>query len=290
MACFSSVFASVLVLIVSTKVSLGRALPTSIGANSKRAPGDCLYHVDGVGSFTKSVSYTFPVDGPNLPAGLRKSDGVTVADTESGAPYNHIFLGGNVVIKNKYLEIKVPGAQNPSSRADQAITAGEVFTDDSDILYASVRTHAIFSTVPGTCQGTFFYKHDTQEIDTEYLSDPNSEANIDGKAGIHLTNQPTNGGQSTTGAFAPPSNLGSVLHEYRIDWTKDYTAFYLDGVLQTKYTDNIPSTPGTWLWNNWANGDMKWTAGPPATDSVMKVSKIEMFYNTTSSTATACTA
>lgn len=36
-----------------------------------------------------------------------------------------------------------------------------------------------------------------------------------------------------------------------------------------------------------SNGDGGWSAGPPAADSIMKIQKIEMFYNRTGS-AGAC--
>lgn len=62
-------------------------------------------------------------------------------------------------------------------------------------------------------------------------------------------------GQATQSTGPAPWDITAV-HEYRIDWTKDFTAFYLDGVLQRKYTDNIPTKPGYWIWNNWANGDI----------------------------------
>lgn len=284
MFCFSSILPSLL-LTLGAGVEVAHALPRNT-LDQRAAAGSCSRYVAGVGTFTNSATYTFA--GSALPAGLHVSDGVEIKDRNNGAPYNHIFKASNVAVKDGYLQVKVPGGQNPGSSSDYAISAGEVFTDDSGILYASVRTHAIFSTVPGTVQGTFFYKSDTQEIDIEYLSDPTSQANTGGQPSIHWTNQPTNGGQSTTSLTVAPANIGTVEHEYRVDWTKGYTAFYLDGVLQKKYTVNVPSQPGTWLWNNWANGDKAWSAGPPAKDSVMKVRKIEMYYNTTSG-ATSCT-
>lgn len=249
---------------------------------------DAGYSVDGVGTFTNHVTYTF-TDGTWPVDGLRASDQEGIRDQNHGAPYNHIFLSSNVFVADGYLQIEVPGGQTPSTAqnnpitAQNSVTAGEVYTTDANILYASVRTTALFSTIPGTVQGTFFYKSDTQEIDIEYLSDPSSTANTGGVPAIHWTNQPTNGGSSTTSLTTAPSDIDTVEHEYRIDWTSDHTAFYLDGVLQEKYTVNVPSTPGTWLWNAWANGDPTWSVGPPAQDSIMKVSKIEMYYNSTSS-------
>lgn len=102
-----------------------------------------------------------------------------------------------------------------------------------------------------------------------------------------------------------PSDATAKFHEYRLDWIKGKTLFYLDGVLQQTFTRNAPDVAGEWLWNNWrcvsfvafgvflnalflvadvdSNGDGGWSAGPPASDSIMKIQKIEMFYNRTSS-------
>jgi len=253
--------------------------------NSIRALSACGKTIEGAGTFMQSATYTFP--GTTLPSGLIASSDQLIRDQASGAPFNHIFQASNVFVKDGYLNIKVPGAQIPASAPDQAISSGEVFTEVSDILYASVRTHAIFSTEPGTCQSSFFYKSDTQEVDIEFLSDSTSQSNTNNTPDLHYTNQPTNGGDSTWSHQATPQDIGSAVHEYRIDWTADFTAFYVDGVLKQKYTTNVPSQSGTWLWNNWANGDEGWSVGPPKDDSVLKIEKIEMFYNTTR-TASGC--
>lgn len=279
---FSNTVAELL-LFLGVRTLVAHAFPSGV----KERASDTVYNVDGVGMFTSHAVYTF-ADNVWPPDGLRASDNEAIRDQNHGAPYNHIFLSSNVFVADGYLQIKVPGSQTPSTAqnnpitAQNSISAGEVSTTDAGILYGSVRTTATFSTVPGTVQGSFFYKSDTQEVDIEYLSDPNSTANTGGQPAIHWTNQPTNGGSSTTSLTRAPSDVDTVEHEYRIDWTSEFTTFYLDGVLQEKYTVNVPSNPGTWLWNNWANGDPTWSVGPPAQDSVMKVSKIEMYYNSTS--------
>lgn len=254
------------------------ALPN--GNNVRAAnPWTSGYNINGVGYFTKSVTYTF--NGNKLPTGLFASDQELINDKASGAPYNHIFLASNVAVRDGYLQIKVPGGQRPASAASNAITAGEVFTGEQNILYGSVRTRMILSSEPGTCQSAFFYKSDSQESDIEFLSDPTSLANTGGKAQLHYTNQAINGGDSTSVVGPAPANFAAAEHEYRLDWTSRYTAFYIDGVLQRKLTDNVPTQAGSWLWNNWANGDKQWSLGPPKKDSVMKIKSIVMFYNTT---------
>lgn len=283
MLCLTALFKEPL-LLLGLGVLAANALPSGDIDTRTNAAG---HKIKGVGTFTNHVVYSF-ANNVWPQNGLWASNNETIRDQNHGAPYNHIFLNSNVWAADGYLQIKVPGGQKPSTQTNQPITAqnsvtgGEVYTTDQGILYASVRTTALFSKVPGTVQGSFFYKSDTQEIDIEYLSAPNSTANTGGVPAIHWTNQPTNGGSSTTSLTTAPSNVDTVEHEYRTDWTSKYTAFYLDGVLKAKYTVNVASIPGTWLWSNWANGDPTWSVGPPAQDSIMKVSKIEMYYNTTS--------
>jgi hypothetical protein len=98
----------------------------------------------------------------------------------------------------------------------------------------------------------FFYKNDTQDNNIEYLSDPAALPN-NGSPKLHYTNH---GPNVYTASAPPPAHLLDV-HEYRTDWVQGYTAYYIDGVLQANISGegNVPTVPGTWLWNNWANGD-----------------------------------
>lgn len=126
----------------------------------------------------------------------------------------------------------------------------------------------------------FFYKSDTQETDIEWLSDPQSQSNA-GTRKLWFTNQDANGdGHSTYNAVTPPSNPTSTEHEYRIDWTAGLVQFFVDGVKLWETNHDVPSVSGPWVWNNWANGDKGWSAGPPAQDAIFKIKKIDMYYNT----------
>lgn len=101
------------------------------------------------------------------------------------------------------------------------------------------------SGISGTVSSPFFYKNDNQEADIEVITGGAYK-------GVHYTNQKvTTTAEQTTVAFASSPDLTSELHEYRLDWLPDRTDFYLDGVKQTTLTENVPSTAGTWLWNNW---------------------------------------
>lgn len=234
----------------------------------------CLWDVPGVGSFTEMSNFYF--EGPSLPAGLQ----VNAYPLQKQAPFQHSFTSANVYIDDSFLNLKVPGGQTQSP-----IECGEVQTTFGDILYASVRTHAIFTNVPGTCTGIFFYKDDTQEIDIEYLSDPSSLSNDPNKPWsipIQYTNQAVVPGTKPTYSYGPPPWDVTAVHEYRIDWVPGRTLFYLDGVLQKEYTTNVPTQPGFWIWNHWTNGDQGWSVGPPQEDAIFKILNIEMYYNRTS--------
>lgn len=126
----------------------------------------------------------------------------------------------------------------------------------------------------------FFYQSDTQEIDIEWLSDAASTSN-QGTRYLWLTNQDANGdGKSTYSNVAAPADATSAEHEYRVDWTEGRVAWFVDGVQVFETTEDVPTEPGPWVFNNWSNGDAGWSVGPPAVDAVFKIRSIEMYYNT----------
>jgi beta-glucanase (GH16 family) len=98
---------------------------------------------------------------------------------------------------------------------------------------------------------------------------------------VHFTNQDANGdGSSTYNGITPPADATSAEHEYRLDWTEGLVEWYVDGVKVWETTEDVPSVSGPWVFNNWANGDIGWSAGPPAVDAVFKIRSIDMYYNT----------
>ncbi len=126
----------------------------------------------------------------------------------------------------------------------------------------------------------FFYKSDRQETDIEWLSDPNNLSN-GGTRYLWLTNQDADGdGQKSYKTILPPADATRAEHEYRLDWTEGRVEWYLDGVKVWETNHDVPSVPGPWVFNNWANGDIGWSAGPPAVDAVFKIRSIDMYYNT----------
>lgn len=122
-------------------------------ARSVEKVGDA-WVVPGVGSFMNQAVYSFK--GNTFPDGLRKSN-YTIYSSEATEPHriphNIRYDPANVRCQKGYLNLTVPGAQNPNSSSDNAVNCAEVATVEDDILYASVRTRAIFSKEPGTCHG-----------------------------------------------------------------------------------------------------------------------------------------
>lgn len=109
----------------------------------------CSYNAPGAGTFTHHATYSF--DGDTLPAGLRPN-----TDTVGGTPFTRTYDPSLVSVSGGYLNLKVPGGQNTSP-----IRGAGVNTVTGDILYASVRTEAIFSSVPGTVQSKSPCLHST---------------------------------------------------------------------------------------------------------------------------------
>jgi hypothetical protein len=105
---------------------------------TKRAP--CSFNAPGAGTFTNHATYSF--DGSSLPAGLYPN-----TDSVGGTPFARTYDPSLVSVSGGYLNLKVPGGQSSSP-----IRGAGVNTAANNILYASVRTQAIFSTVPGTVQ------------------------------------------------------------------------------------------------------------------------------------------
>jgi beta-glucanase (GH16 family) len=89
--------------------------------------------------------------------------------------------------------------------------------------------------------------------------------------------------QGTSGfeVKALPFRPDEMFHEYRFDWTPNRVAFYVDGVLLQEMTENIPTEGGGIFLNHWSNGDPSWSAGPPDRDTVMTISYMKAYFNST---------
>ena len=243
-------------------------------------PSDVKYNapaktwtVEGVGTFKHSETFTF--EHGQIPERLLVSDHRAIKGT---TPFDWWHRQQNTYVgPDDLLHLRVPGGQQPKKQDNLAYTA-EITTVEDQIKYASVRTLAVLSKVPGVCYGVFFYKSDNQEIDIEYVTDSTSLSNPqDGQPPVMMyINQPIQPGGQASQAFAKAHKDIGLAHEYRIDWIPGECGFYVDGKLQATLTSNVPTEPGQWIWNNWFSGDKIFTCGPPAVDCLLRIKKITM--------------
>ncbi|KAH7313605.1 concanavalin A-like lectin/glucanase domain-containing protein [Stachybotrys elegans] len=255
-------------LVVS--LAAGLAVSASVPTVLKRSPAaeveNGKYIVDRQAEFDNYASWTF--QGNSLPEGLYASN-YPISDG------TRVFVPENAIVRNGYLDLLVNGGQTA-----MPYTCGEVVTVANNIRYASVRTVAILTEPAGVCNGMFFYESDAQETDIEWLSDANSLSN-GGTRRLWLTNQDANqDGSSTSNTVSPPADATTAEHEYRLDWTEGRVRWFVDGVQVWETTEDVPSVPGPWVFNNWSNGDPGWSVGPPAVDAIFRIRSIEMYYNT----------
>ena len=208
--------------------------PSTSSAGTSPTKEGCVWVVDGSGSFTQSLTIDFSVLNA-LPSTLKNS-----TDPIGSTPFTQLYTTGNIAVQDGTMQLKVPGGQTASP-----ILGAEVYTVEENIRYGSVRTMMQVSTVPGTVSSPFFYKNDNQEADIEVLTGGKFK-------GVHYTNQRASSTAAPTTQSLPlNADLTTGFHEYRLDWLPDRTDFYLDGVLQASFTENVPTDAGKWLWNNW---------------------------------------
>jgi hypothetical protein len=113
------------------------------------AKKSCMVTLNGVGRFNQYVKYDF-AKWSNFPLGLSVSNYGIEADPEDDEhPFDQHYGPNNVILKRgRPLQLRVPGGQKKSP-----IQGAEFTTAYDNILYASVRTVAKVSAVPGTCHG-----------------------------------------------------------------------------------------------------------------------------------------
>jgi hypothetical protein len=113
------------------------------------AKKSCIITLNGVGRFNQYVKYDF-AKWTSFPLGLSVSNYGIQADPEDDEhPFDQHYGPNNVILKRgRPLQLRVPGGQKKSP-----IQGAEFTTAYDDILYASVRTVAKVSAVPGTCHG-----------------------------------------------------------------------------------------------------------------------------------------
>ena len=77
-----------------------------------------------------------------------------------------------------------------------------------------------------------------------------------------------------------PFDPSDSFHEYRIDFVPGNVIFYADGnILAKMNTSAVPTVPGHMVLTQWSNGNPLWSSGPPPTESVITVSYVKAYFN-----------
>lgn len=193
----------------------------------------------------------------------------TISEIVREATVTLNYTGENVAISDGKLRL-LCSAYNSSGGG--GIRAGQIRTTRQDILHGSFRaTYSVVALSSGSVAGFFFYANDTQEIDIEIQSKMSDQT-------IHLGNQPT----QSTDIFLPNNGTVSQEHDYRFDWLTKETKFYLDSVPAGGFAIDTPVIDGTISFNMWGNGGTFSGPETPTTDNVMSISKIAIYFNTSS--------
>lgn len=113
-------------------------------------------------------------------------------------------------------------------------------------------------------------------------------------ASSHSVNLISTAGQSVNGAAegsATPgfkmiplmTNPSPGFHEYRFDWLPSGVGLFVDGAFITQISDPnvIPKTPGMLAVSHRSDCNPLSSGEPPAQDSVLTVSYIQAYFNTT---------
>ena len=156
----------------------------------------------------------------------------------------------------------------------------------------------------------FTYKNDCEESDIELLTSFFSKGNTYVKPGLQLTNQnlqcdhsknthtevaypadPTAGEHEvrvTSSPILPIANLLEPPHltplsfdaQYTLIWSAKSVQYLFDGKVVKTLTGNVPNAPSSFVWNSWSGGNVRWTAGPPIRDSILRIKSISLEYQT----------
>jgi len=141
---------SVILALLASSATATDLNTTELLEERATAKKSCMTTVSGVGRFNQYVKYDF-AKWTSFPLGLSISNyGITADPDDDEHPFDQYYGPNNVILKRgRPLQLRVPGGQTKSP-----IQGAEFTTAYDDILYASVRTVAKVSAVPGTCHGT----------------------------------------------------------------------------------------------------------------------------------------
>ena len=128
----------------------------------------CYWNVPGIGQFNTRFGTDFSINSTveNL---ISSTYTVAQGVNPLARRFDIVNIGLDPI--DQALTLTVPGGQTIGP-----VSAAQMQTSYNDILFASVRTVAKMSNVPGTPHGVIFYSNDTQETDFAFLTGDISKA------------------------------------------------------------------------------------------------------------------
>ncbi|KAK3990655.1 concanavalin A-like lectin/glucanase domain-containing protein [Cladorrhinum sp. PSN332] len=194
---------------------------------------------------------------------------------------------------NVYIESSDPSSSKSSTfltlrtqRLPTFQTSSEIESTSAKFRHLSIRTLARTVGSPGAITALFTYRHSpnpalVQESDLEIrTSDPAQNL-------IHYTNQPSLNSEGNVEARATrnatmPQNLKwTDWAVHRLDWTPNYTAWYINDVLVAQIAFQVPKDESNIILNAWSDGG-EWTGNMTVGDAAyLQLQWIEVVYNST---------
>ncbi|KAK4232026.1 xyloglucan endo-transglycosylase [Podospora fimiseda] len=184
----------------------------------------------------------------------------------------------NIFLSPSYLSLR-------TARLETFQTSAEIESTSSKFKYLSIRTLTRTIGSPGAITALFTYRHSSdpsqvQESDLEIrTSDPESL--------IHYTNQPslTKDGEvesrATRNSTLPNGLKWSDWLIHRLDWTPEYTAWYVNDILVAQISFQVPRDESNIILNAWSDGG-EWTGNMSVGGQAeLQVKWIEIVYNST---------
>ncbi|WVF65705.1 hypothetical protein IAT40_000436 [Kwoniella sp. CBS 6097] len=229
------------------------------------------------------VDFSSMTDISQLAAlGLVVVDGWRVGSTNDADGTYCTGSASNVQLAAGALQFTVPGGQSGG-----VISGAELQTEEA-VMGGVFTMSAQLDPGHGTCQAIFTYTEDEgvgrDEQDIEMLGQSlltKSDTGVD--PGIQLTNwDPTAAGQNDFGIVPFTSDPTVAFHNYTIAWVPGGTKYYFDGAALTSPAKYSSVNPSKVIINNWSNGDVTFTQGPPTSDVILKVSKLAYYFQTES--------
>ncbi|WVQ93351.1 hypothetical protein IAU59_000419 [Kwoniella sp. CBS 9459] len=229
------------------------------------------------------VDFSTVTDIAQLAAmGLVVADGWRIGSTNDADGTYCTSSASNMRLAGGALEFIVPGGQSGG------ILSGAELQTEQAVMGGVFTMSAQLDPGHGTCQAIFTYTEDEgvgrDEQDIEMLGQSLlTESDTGVEPGIQLTNwDPTAAGENDFGIVPFTSDPTAAYHNYTIAWVPGGTKYYFDGAMLDSPAKYSSVNPSKVMINNWSNGDVTFTQGPPTSDVVLKVASLAYYYQTES--------